>query len=155
MTFLRRYPVALTAAALILVAATGFFRLEGLANENRTLIDRANNETIARQVEACGATREFRRSFPDILRQVADPPESGASGTDFTKVPGFEDLDPATQSYLVALGMVLSADDDDPDAPSVLERTAANYERDFPPPNCEDLKEELTVRLKAQRGAGG
>jgi hypothetical protein len=146
-TFLRRYPVALTAAALILVAATGFFRLEGLANENRTLIDRANNETIARQVETCATAREFRLTFPDILRQVANPPDTGSSGTDFTKVPGFDALDPATQNYLIALGVVLSADDDDDDSPSVLEQTAARYERDFPVPDCEELK--------AQRGAGG
>jgi hypothetical protein len=150
--WVKRHATALTALALILIAAAAIYRVENLANENRVLIDRANNETISRQVDDCRAAREFRRTFPDILRQLANPPTQVNSDVDFTKVPGFDALDPETQAYLTTLGAVLSASGGS--SSEFLIATARRYERDFPVPDCDTLQHELEVKLKAQRGDG-
>jgi hypothetical protein len=150
--WIKRHATTLTVVALVAVAAAGIYRVEDLANENRVLIDRANNETISRQVDDCRAAREFRQTFPNILRQLANPPTAVNADIDFTQVPGFDDLDPATQTYLATLGAVLSASGGG--SSEFLIETARRYERDFPVPDCTDLKHELEVKLKAQRGDG-
>ncbi len=150
--FIRKWQTAVTAGALILVAVVGFARLESVSDENRTLIDRANNETITRQVDACRTSREFRRTFPRVLRQLADPPTEINADLDFTAVPGFDALDVELQAYLTTLGTLLSQSGGG--SSEFLIQTAVEYERNFPPPDCVGLRAELKVNLHAQEGDG-
>ncbi len=69
-------------------------------------------ETQAQDIKAEAEGRcQDRKDAREVLREVVDISTSG-SGTatiDFTAVAGFDQLDPETQTYLVALGMALQS----------------------------------------------
>lgn len=145
--WVKRHGVVLTATALVFVVVVTGARIAHLGTENRRLIDQANQETITRQVTDCRSAREFRSTFPSILRQLAEP--SGTS-IDFAAVPGFDRLDPELKVYLTALGAVLAGNGEKPN--QRLLDTAARYVEAFPIQNCARLRVDLQARLSAEGG---
>jgi hypothetical protein len=115
---------------------------------NKEQIARTNNVQIEAQALACQNTAEFRREFPQFIRRVADQVDSPTNGqVDFTQVPGFEDLVPETQEYLIMLGKALATNTNDGDLSKFMNELANEFEATFEVPDCEQRKKDLERKL--------
>lgn len=77
---------------------------------------------------SCENQKDNRQVITQVVILATEPSPAGA--LDFTAVPGFSNVDPETQAYLIALGTALDGRQDD--EPSIRDRLLAA----IPPITC-------------------
>ena len=101
------------------------------------IVDGQHQETINRQVAQCESANDFRTTFRNILKQVAE--QGTGEPIDLTALAGFDDLDVRTQEWVRSLSAVVASGGPN----ERLLAIRSEYIRDFPLVNCEALRKKL------------
>lgn len=132
---------AVPITAVCLVAAFSWGQVQTFA-----VVDRLREEEVRRQVETCVTQNEFRREFPNVLRDISARASAGGGGIDLTALPEFQGVPESVKAYLTALNVALNANPDE-DGEDIIIEAAEEYERDFPVRDCKALERRLRARL--------
>lgn len=149
LNYIRRHNSILLWLAMAAVVAGGF-HIQGNNNQHtRNLVEQLTDtqtklvtETIGRQLDSCKTAAEFRTTFPAILSTIASSPPDVV----FSQIEGFNALDSSLKAFLSSYAQAYI--DAGKSGKSVLERVAANYQREFPVPDCN----ALLIRLNKKFG---
>lgn len=126
-------------------AADAATKAEQAADAAEAAVAAQRQESIDRQVTQCASSNEFRKLFRGYLETQS----GGEPAIDIvTKLPGYSQLEPPVQEYVLSLATLLDANAANAD--KVREEYVAN----FPIQDCDELRKKLEDSQPAAVPAG-